>query len=42
MLHALDSESFEDKLPKGFSNSLGAEAICGALDGIPHFDNAKF
>jgi len=34
--------ALKDKLPKGFSYPLGAEAICGALDGIPHFDNAKF
>ena len=30
----------KEKLPKGFSYPLGAEAISAALDGIPQFDNA--
>jgi len=32
----------KERLPKGFSYPLGAEAISGALDGIPQFDSAKF
>ena len=34
--------SRKEKLPKGFSYPLGAEAISAALDGIPQFDNAVF
>jgi hypothetical protein len=32
----------KEKLPKGFSYPLGAQAICEALEGIPQFGNAKF
>jgi hypothetical protein len=31
----------KEKLPKGFSYPLGAQAICAALDGVPQFDNAR-
>src|SRR5882724_6416542 len=30
----------KEKLPKGFSYPLGAEALCAALDGIQQFDKA--
>lgn len=33
--------SRKEKLPKGFSYPLGAEAISAALDGIPQFDNTE-
>ena len=32
----------KERLPKGFSYPLGAEAISGALDGVPQLDNATF
>jgi len=32
----------KERLPKGFSYPLGAEAISGALDGVPQLDSATF
>src|ERR1700759_1769738 len=34
--------SSKEKLPKGFSYPLGAEAISAALEGAPHFGRSHF
>lgn len=31
----------KEKLPKGFSYPLGAQAVCGALDGVPQLEGAR-